>query len=81
MSALKLGDVIDVAERDYMYGTGRLVLRLMTIGDKHRLADGEWLDVDGLELRTDGTQLGPRPRHVLVRLNAVRVRRPLKAQS
>lgn len=72
MTGLKLGDVIDVAERDYKYGTGRLILRITAIGGKQRLSDGEWLDLDGLELRADGTQLGQHPRHAFVRLNAVR---------
>jgi hypothetical protein len=77
MTMLKLGDVIDVNDRDYKYGTGRLILRVTTIGDRQRAADGEWVDLDGLELRPDGTQLGVQPRHAVIRVAALRnERRP-----
>jgi len=71
---LRVGDVIEVAERDYKYGTGRLMLRVSAIGETRRLADGTWLDVEGLELRPDGTQVSHRTRWAAVRVGAVRVR-------
>jgi len=76
MTTLKLGDVINVGDADYKYGTGRLILRVTTIGDRTRSADDEWVDLDGLELRPDGTQLGVQPRHAAVRVAALRNQRP-----
>jgi hypothetical protein len=73
MATLKIGTVIDVHDRDYRYGTGRLILRVTTIGNKQSLADGEWINLDGLSLRPDGTQISEQPRHALVRVNALRL--------
>jgi len=81
MTTLKIGDVIDIDDRDYKYGTGRLILRVTKIGNRQTTADGEWVDLDGLELRADGTQLGVRPRHAVVRVNALRVRRGPEART
>jgi hypothetical protein len=75
MTTLKLGDVIQVEDKDYKYETGRLILRVTTIGDRTRTADDEWVDLDGLELRPDGTQLGVQPRHAAVRVTALRNQR------
>jgi hypothetical protein len=75
MNTLKLGDVIDVEDRDYRFGTGRLILRVTTIGSRQCAVDGEWVDLDGLELRPDGTQLDVHPRHAAVRVAALRNRR------
>lgn len=72
MTNLKIGDVIDVGAQDYKYGTGRLILRVTRIGGRTHAADGEWIDLEGLELRSDGTQLGPQPRRTAVRANAAR---------
>ena len=76
MTTLKLGDVIAVDDKDYKYGTGRLILRVTTIGNRQSRADGDWVDLDGLELRSDGTQLGVQPRHAAVRVAALRNQRP-----
>lgn len=73
---VKLGDVISVAEPDYQYGTGHLILRITTIGGTRRFPDGDWLDLDGLQLRADGTQIDQRPRHVAVRTSALHVLGP-----
>jgi hypothetical protein len=77
MTTLRLGDVIAVDDKDYKYGTGRLILRVTTIGNRQSTADGDWLDLDGLELRSDGTQLGVQPRHAAVRVTALRNQRRL----
>ena len=77
MTTLRLGDVIAVDDRDYRYGTGRLILRVTTIGNRQSTADGDWLDLDGLELRPDGTQLDIQPRHAAVRVAALRNQRQL----
>jgi hypothetical protein len=81
MTAPKVGDVIEVGEPDYRYGTGNLILRVTQIGRHVRAADGEWLDLDGLELRTDGTQLGSQPRHASVRVDGVRIWRGRNERS
>lgn len=73
MITVKLGDVIEAGDRDYKYGTGPLILRVTRIGGRQRTADGEWLDLDGLELRSDGSQVGSQPRHADVRVTAMRV--------
>ena len=72
MTVLRLGDVIDVGDADYRYGIGRLILRVTTIGVQRATAAGDWLDLDGLELRPDGTQLGAQPRHACIRVTALR---------
>lgn len=77
MTTLRLGDVIAADDKDYKYGTGRLILRVTTIGNRQSTADGDWLDLDGLELRPDGTQLGVQPRHAAVRVTALRNQRRL----
>ena len=75
MTTLKLGDVIQVEDKDYKYETGRLILRVTTIGSRQSTADGDWVDLDGLELRPDGTQLDVQPRHAAVRVTALRNQR------
>jgi hypothetical protein len=81
VTALKVGDVIEVNEPDYKYGTGKLILRVTRLGRRMRESDGEWLDLEGMPLRPDGTQLAHQPRPVLVRVNAVRVRPSPGARS
>ena len=75
MTALKIGDVIEVADdRDYRFGIGPLFMRVTTLGEPKRGAEGEWLDLEGLELRRDGSQISQRPRSVSVRVPGVRLR-------
>ena len=71
---VRVGDVVEVSDRNDTYGTGRLILRVSAIGDLRRSADGNWLDIEGYELHADGTQVSPRPRLAVVRVGAVRVR-------
>jgi hypothetical protein len=71
MNAIKVGTVLDLSDRDYMYGTGRLILRVTKIGDRTHKTDGEWVDLEGFELRSDGSQLGPQPRHAAVRVKGL----------
>ncbi len=74
MTALKIGDVIEVSDdRDYRFGIGPLFLRVTMLGQQ-RTADGEWVDLEGLELRRDGSQISEQPRPVSVRLPGVRLR-------
>lgn len=74
MTALRLGDVIEVDDRNYRFGIGPLILRVTMLGDPKRATDGEWLELEGLELRRDGTQISEQPRPVSVRVRGVRLR-------
>lgn len=74
MTALKIGDVIEVSnDGDYRFGVGPLFLRVTMLG-RQRTAGGEWLDLEGLELRQDGSQISQQPRPVSVRVPGVRLR-------
>lgn len=76
MNVPRLGDVIEVGDQNYMYGTGHLTLRVTCIGGRIYVHDDEWLNVEGLALRADGSQLGQKPRPALVRMRAVRIAAP-----
>ena len=69
---IKPGDVLQVNEPDYKYGTGILRLRVSKVGSAQRLPDGEWVDLEGFTLRADGSHLATEPRHVLVRISSLR---------
>jgi hypothetical protein len=75
---IKPGDVLQVNEPDYKYGTGVLRLRVSKVGSAQRLPDGDWVDLEGFTLRANGSQLATEPRHVSVRISALRgaFRRP-----
>src|SRR2546430_2698262 len=51
------GDVLHLNEPDYLYGTGVLRLRVTKVGTVQRLGGNDWLDVEGLTFRADGTEL------------------------
>ena len=69
---LKPGNVLHLNEPDYLYGTGILRLRVTKVGTVLRLGGNDWLDVEGLTLRADGTPLSTEPRHAVVRVSALR---------
>ncbi|MGC4773437.1 hypothetical protein ACLQ25_31270 [Micromonospora sp. DT44] len=71
--------MIEVSEQDYMHGTGHLTLRVTRLGDQVRVHDDEWLEVEGLALRADGTQLDPNPRSALVRMRALPIEPPSRS--
>jgi len=74
VTALQIGDVIEVNDdRDYRFGIGPLFMRVTMLGQQ-RTADGEWVDLEGLELRRDGSQISQHPRSVSVRVPGVRLR-------
>jgi hypothetical protein len=52
---VSVGDVIRIGEPDYKYGTRVLRPKVSKVGRAERLPDGDWLDLDGFTLRTDGT--------------------------
>jgi hypothetical protein len=70
----KPGDVLKTPEADYLYGVGELALRVMATAGVEQLPDGEWLNVQGVQLARDGAEL--KERSVLVRLSAFTRRRP-----
>jgi len=72
VNTLKIGEILDLSDRDYKYGIGRLILKVTKISGRTAAADGEWVDLDGFELRSDGRQLGPLLRHAAVRVSALR---------
>lgn len=66
-----VGAVLDLAEADYMYGFGRLALKVAQIGaDLAAFPQLEWVTLVGRELSWDGTE-GQR-REVTVRVAAVK---------
>jgi len=69
---LKVGDVIKVAEPDYCYGLGELHLKITKIGPVQEQKDGPWVSLEGLTLRSDGSQTDTRSRHALVRVRGIR---------
>ena len=82
MTTLKIGDVIEIGnDRDYRYGIGPLILRVTRIDQAQRGADGDWLDLEGLQLRQDGTQISQQPCPVSVRVGGVRLRPGPNARS
>ena len=77
-SSVKPGDVIRVNETDYLYGIGVLHLRVTKVGTIQRLANNDWVDLEGLTLHSDGTEATNRVRHAVVRVSALRngIQRP-----
>jgi hypothetical protein len=68
---VRIGDVIEVAEEHYLYGTGVLRMRVTAVrSDPVRHPGLEWIRLRGVEIRWDGSD-GPE-REVLVRLKALR---------
>ena len=68
------GDVIRVGENDYLYGLGELHLRVTKVGGVQRLANNDWVDLEGLTLRSDGSLASDRVRHAIVRVSALKRR-------
>lgn len=70
---IRRGDVLDLRDRDYLFGHGHLLIRVLTVYELRQVRGHPWVFLGGLELRTDGH--GHRQRDVLVRGSAVRTRR------
>ena len=73
-SPVQVGEVVQVADKDYCYGTGILILRVTEVGPIQQQRDGSWISLYGLELRPDGSQKSSQPRHALVRVSGLRTR-------
>ncbi|GIG88882.1 hypothetical protein [Plantactinospora endophytica] len=70
---IRVGDILEVAEGDYCFGLGRLILEVIELGRRERHTDGLWLHLRGVELQPpDGVRL--RQRRLLVRLDALAIR-------
>jgi hypothetical protein len=66
-----IGDVVTIAEGDYCFGDGPLLIRVTEITSPHpQYPHATWTFVKGIELRRDGEEVGDR--HVLVRITALR---------
>jgi hypothetical protein len=64
------GDVVHLRERDYQHTTGPLRLRITCVRlDLSIWYDGQWVWLEGVEIRADG-QAGPH-RQVLARVAAL----------
>jgi hypothetical protein len=66
---LAVGDVVDLAEADYCYGVGPVKLRLTVAVDLTGIPSLEWVAVQGVEIRPDGTDGAVR--HVVARVSAL----------
>jgi hypothetical protein len=56
------GDVLDLAETDYLYGAGRLILRIQHIDRHHPISynDEDWYPVRGTQISGNGIDIGDR---------------------
>jgi hypothetical protein len=57
-----VGDVLVLAEADYLYGAGRLILRVEHIDRRHPISygDEDWYPVRGIQISGNGTDIGDR---------------------
>lgn len=69
---ITVGSVIRLAEPDYCYGVGELILRVTEIGAIQRDAGEPWLTLRGIQLRSNGAEVGERS--ALVRVTALNFR-------
>jgi hypothetical protein len=69
---IAVGTAIAVEEPNYRYGTGRLLLRITSLGARHREHDGLWLELRGHEIDPTGRE-DPRERHAVVRLHGITI--------
>ena len=67
--AMRVGLVVRLAEDDYRFGLGTLVLRVEAVHGVRHLDDGPWLAVRGVQI-FDGRD-GPVREEVLVRMSAL----------
>lgn len=53
---ITVGSVIRVAEADYCYGLGELILRVIEIGAIQRDGGEPWVALRGIQLRSNGAE-------------------------
>jgi hypothetical protein len=69
---VRAGDVIQVPDEHYLYGTETLTLRVTRVlADLERRPGPEWIRLRGVEIRWDGSEASER--EVLVRAGALRI--------
>jgi hypothetical protein len=66
-----VGDIVRVADGDYMYGSGELVLRVTAIGVPQQLDGEQWLHLRGHQRFHTGVETAER--YALVRAAGVRI--------
>lgn len=66
---VRAGDVLALAEDDYRFGLGVLMIRVTALLHLQELPDGPWLYLRGIPIRWDGSEGDPR--QVLVRVSAL----------
>jgi hypothetical protein len=66
-----LGDVLQLSERDYRFGTGDVLLRIRHVGDSDGTVypTAEWVSVIGDQIDTDGHKI--QGRQLSVRVKAI----------
>jgi hypothetical protein len=67
---VRAGDVVRLQDEDYRYGRGPLVVRVLAIHNVQKFPDGIWVFLRGMQLRSDGSEVGERD--VLVSMVALR---------
>ncbi len=64
---VQVGDVVEIPEAHYLYGTGALTLRVTAVGaDLEKYPSLEWVGLQGIEIRWDGSD--GEERQVMVRI-------------
>jgi hypothetical protein len=68
--SVKPGQIIRLAESDYMYGRGEVTMRIIRVRlDISKWYDGRWVWLEGVPIRWDGTD--GEPRTLLARVSAL----------
>jgi hypothetical protein len=70
-AGLRVGAVLELADDDYRYGTGRLAIRLTEVTVDPRLlpATEEWVEVQGIAMYPAAE--AAQPRYVAIRVSAI----------
>jgi hypothetical protein len=57
-----IGDILVIAEADYLYGAGRLILRVESIDRDHPISydNEDWYTVRGVQISGTGVDIGDR---------------------
>lgn len=76
---VQVGDVLEVLDGHYCYGSGLLLLRVTEVGEGWQRDNEFWQELRGIQLHEDGsTPPAALPRYVIVRLSGARLRRAVQ---